>query len=302
MRASRPVIWLALLIAVLAVVATCFGLFWPGGPGEFTHTPTRGEAVDIYGHGIYAFDTDFRAAGNRGTDAVSLVLGVPLLVAFTVLYRRDSVRGGLLLLGLLGYFLYVYASVALATSYNNLFLLYIALFAASLFGFVYCFGSLHEVAPRAFSGPLPRRSVAGFLFLSGAVTAAIWLMPLITALSNGSPPDTLEHYATIVTDVLDLGVIVPALFLSGVLVLRTRPLGYLIALPLLVLVAMLLPAISMQTVFQLRAGLELSPGEIIGPIAGFLVLGIIAVWILVVVLRRCPCAGRSSTAVKPRGS
>ena len=288
MRTPRSVVWLAVVVALLAVIATCVGLFWSGGPGQFQHTPTRGEEVEIYGRGIYAYDSVFRAAGNRGTDAVSLVLGVPLLIFSVILARRGSTRASLLLLGVLGYFLYVYASVALSAAYNGLFLVYVAQFAASLFGFVYCLSSLRPWAARLFPGPLPRRGIAAFMFFSGIATLVIWLLPVAGSLAEGAVPKTLQHYTTLVTEVLDLGVIVPAVVIAGVYLLRRRSLGYLIALPLLVLVAMLLPVIAVQTVFQVNAGVALTSGEIIGPIAGFVILGGLAVWILILILRRVP--------------
>jgi hypothetical protein len=94
---SRSVIWLSSLVAVLALLSTIVGLFSQGGPGEFAFRTVRGETVQMYGHGIYRYDTLFQAAINRGTDAVTLVLGIPLLVVSVLLYRGGSLRGRLLL-------------------------------------------------------------------------------------------------------------------------------------------------------------------------------------------------------------
>ena len=63
--------------------------------------------------------------------------GSPARRVSSLRYRRGSLRGALLLTGTLGYFLYVYASMALGTVvYNELFLAYVVLFSASLFAFV----------------------------------------------------------------------------------------------------------------------------------------------------------------------
>jgi hypothetical protein len=48
----------------------------------------------------------------RGTDAVTLFVSVPLLALSFLLYRRGSLRGALLLVGVLGFFLYYSASLA----------------------------------------------------------------------------------------------------------------------------------------------------------------------------------------------
>lgn len=291
MKLSNAVTWLAILIAVLALVATTVALFWQDGGSPFPFTTLRGETAQMYGQGLYRLDSLFTGAGYKGQDTVTLVLGIPLLVICTVLYRRGSLRGGWLLMGTLGYFLYVYASMALAAAYNVLFLVYVALFSASLFSFVLAFAGLDLQAVAApFTARLPRRGIAIFMFLCGALTFVVWLEPLVTALIQGAPPKRLDASTTRVTDALDLGIIVPSTFLAGALLLRRNVQGYRIAFPLLVLIVMLLPGITLSTVNQIAAGVVFTPGEIVGPISGFLVLGLIAVAIIVVMLRAMPPA------------
>jgi hypothetical protein len=67
-------------------------------------------------------------------------------------------------------------------------------------------------------------------------------------------------------------VITPLTFLAGALVTRGRALRYLLAVPLLVVEAMLAPLITAQTVGQVAAGVTFTPGEVVGPATGFVVL------------------------------
>jgi hypothetical protein len=94
-----------------------------------------------------------------------------------------------------------------------------------------------------------------------------------------------------VTDALDLALITPAALLAGVLILRRDPLGYRIAFPLLGIILLLVPQIVLGTLFQLDAGVGFTAGEAIGPISGFVVLGLLAIWVTVAVLRRLPAGG-----------
>lgn len=287
MKPSNAVLVLSTLIAVLALFAAGTGLFWRGGDGPYTFTTLRGESAEIYGFGLYRYDTLFTGAGNRATDAVTLALGIPLLIISTLLYLRGSLRGGLLLLGTLGFFLYVYASYALgAVAYNELFLLYVALFSASLYAFVLAFAAvdLRALGSR-FSARMPRRGPAVFMLASGLVTLVVWAGPLVAALISGEVPGRLDIYTTKLTEALDLATITPATLLAGALILRRAPLGYLIALSLLVLEAMLAPLIVAQTVSQLWAGVPFTTGEVVGPMAGFLILAAVALWVLVAILR-----------------
>jgi hypothetical protein len=98
----------------------------------------------------------------------------------------------------------------------------------------------------------------------------------------------MDSYTTMVTYALDLAIITPATFLCAVLILRGDPLGYVIAVPLLTLVVLLAPQIVLSTVFQKSAGVPFTTGEMFGPVAGFVVLGFVAAWFLVAILRGLP--------------
>lgn len=284
-RPPAAVVGLSWLIAALAVPTTVVELTWRGGDGPTTVITARGEAVELYGRGLHELDTLFGAGGALGSAAVTLLLGVPLLILATEGYRRGSLRAGLLQSGVLLYFLYVYASAALgAIAYNELFLAYVALFSASLFGFVVALTSLVRVAPRFYSGA-SRRGPATFLFVSAAVTFLVWTLPLVAAALAGEAPDRLDTYTTELTYALDVGVIVPAVAVAGVLILRGETAGYLLAVPLLVLEAALAPLIAAQTIGQVVAGVEFTPAEVVGPIVGFVTIAVLAVWFLVRILR-----------------
>ena len=295
---SQAIIWLSALIAVLAAVVCLAGLFWQGGDGRVTATSVRGEEVELYGEGLYRFDTVFIAAGSRGTDVVTLVLGIPMLVIAAVLYRRGSLRGGLLLAGVLAFFLYVYASRSLGNAYNGLFLFSIALFSASLFAFLLTVASIDRRAVGArLAADRARHGLAGFLFASGVVTAVVWLQPLLGALLRSDESKYLDTYTTTVTDVLDLGVIVPTLVAASALILRRETLGYVLAAVMLVLLLLVAATIIVGTVFQVAADVSFTAGEIVGPIAGFLVLGAIGTVLLARLLRD---AGEGAPLAGPR--
>lgn len=247
MKTSKTVVWLSMLISVLALVATSIGLFWQDGGEPFSFTTLRGQTVRMYGRGLYRHDTLFLGAGNRGFGTVTLVLGIPLLLFSAWLYRRGSLRGGLLLTGTLTYFLYVYASMALGVAYNPLFLVYVALFSASFFALVRAFTSIdHQALSSHVSPGMPRRGLALFMFASGLVTLVVWLLPLLGPLLQGQPPTLLDSYTTPVTYALDLALIMPTTFLSGV---------------------------------------PFSTGEIVGPIAGLSVLSLTAIGFMAAILR-----------------
>lgn len=282
---KKLVFVLALLVAALMAVAAIAGI-WPG-QGELVRVLSiRGETVELFGRGLYELDTLFRAAGNIGSDIVSLVLAVPLLVVAAFAYRRGTVRGRLLLSGALTWPLYLYATLALGTAFNSLFLVYVAAFSASLFALVLTIGSLDLATVERQLARLPSPGIGWFLLACGVLTFIVWMMPLVGALAGGVPPRLLQTSATMVTDALDLAIITPLCAAGGILLLTGRlAAGYRIAFPLLTLLCVLGPAIVLQTILQLRSGVVFQPPEVIGPIAGFLVLAAVAVVLVVMILR-----------------
>jgi hypothetical protein len=85
------------------------------------------------------------------------------------------------------------------------------------------------------------------------LTAAVWLIPLVAAVVRGEAPEYLDTYTTTVTDVLDLGILVPALVVAAALVLRRDGVGYVLRAALLVLLLFVAAAIIGGTLFQLGA-------------------------------------------------
>jgi hypothetical protein len=287
MKPSKPVIILSVLTGLLGLVQSGVGLFYQTEGQPFDFTTLHSQTVQISGQGMYAYDTSFKAPILRGTDAVTLFVCIPLLVVALLLYRRGSPRGGLLLVGALGYFVYDSASVVLGVAYNNLFLLYVAFFSASLFAFILAFTAIdrQELAARlSQSRGLPRRGIAILMFVTGLALLFAWLGDILGPLFQGGVPE-IASYTTEVTYAFDLGIIAPLSILTGILILRCAPMGYLLSALMLVVLSIVGLMVASQTVFQMLAGISLTPGQFIGKAGSFMVLALIAVWLSVPLFR-----------------
>lgn len=217
------------LIGLFALFAAGMGLFYqtPGQP--FAYTNHRGESVMIQGHGLYFYDTVSSAAQEQGNDIVTLAVGLPLLAISSWLAFRGSLRGRLLLTGTLGFFLYTYLSMCMLTSFNQLFLVYVALFALSLYAFILSMMSFDlATLPQHFSERLPRGWIAALLFLIGGFLSLAWLGKVVPPVLQNVTP-TLENTTTFVIQAMDLALIVPLAVLSGILLMRRSAWGYLLA-------------------------------------------------------------------------
>lgn len=284
MQLSKAVLWLSILIAALAALAALAGLFWHDAGSPFAFTTLRGETVQMYGQGLYRYETLRDGAGYRGADLFVLVVAIPLLMLGAQLYRRGSLRGGLLLTGTLAYFLYNAASMTFGYAYNNLFLIYLALFSASLFGFVRAFTSFDmQALPAHFSDRLPRRRIAGFLFAVGISLILVWgVLDILPALLAGQAP-ALTGHTTLPTHALDMGIIAPAAILAGILLLQRSALGYLLAGVLLVVSSVLGAGVAALSAGQLLASV-LTPTETAVFVLPFVILAVAGIWLTIAML------------------
>ena len=99
-----------------------------------------------------------------GQDALSLIVGLPLLLGSMILARRGSLGGLLLWMGALFYNAYSYAFYPLSPEFNALYLAYIAIVSASLYGLVYLLMSVNAEAIKSrFSARTPVRLIGGFM-------------------------------------------------------------------------------------------------------------------------------------------
>ncbi|NJO82575.1 MAG: hypothetical protein HC828_06920 [Blastochloris sp.] len=188
-RVSGVLAWPAAVSGALALVASLAGLFWQGDGSPVPFTTLRGETVLLYGQGLYRYDTLFSAGAFKGSDLLILAGVLPLLIACIVGYRRGSLRGSFLLAGALSYLLYNAASMAFGAAFNPLFLLYVALFSASLFAFIRALSLIDRATLACSISPrLPHRAAAAVLFLAGPGTALLWLSDMLGPLVRGKAP------------------------------------------------------------------------------------------------------------------
>ena len=219
----------------------------------------------------------------RGQDLVTLLVGVPLLVVGLIGARRGSVRCLLLWLGAVGYMAYAYATYAFATHFNPLFLVYVLNFGLAVYALV--FGLIRLDVGRlrsAFSPHAPTRLVAAALVGMGLLTALLWLGQDVPALLAGRVPGDVTEAGLLTNPihVLDLGLVLPAAVLTGVLLARRRPWGFVLGAYFLVKFTTLGLAIMSMSVFMVADGQPLSVPLVVVFAVWTVVSAVLAWWFL----------------------
>ncbi|MCF7932315.1 MAG: hypothetical protein K9K93_04020 [Acholeplasmataceae bacterium] len=261
---KQKILILTLLIALMATIVSLVGLCSSRDWGSTLITTIYGDVVKTYGIGLYFRDSVSVAAQGLAADLITLVIGVPLLITSVVHMIKGSFKAHLVLLGTIGYVLYTYTSYVFLWMYNPLFIMYVALMSMSLFALILLMMSVSvESIKDRFKETLPVRFIAIYQIVIGAMIGLLWLGKIAPTLTDGAAPEGIEHYTTLVIQGLDLGIVVPVAILSGMLLLKGRPMGYLLTSLVAVKGFTILLAISAMIVNQLMNGVEVSLVELV---------------------------------------
>ncbi|WP_202915891.1 hypothetical protein [Pontibacter pamirensis] len=268
MKTVKTITVLVLLIALLALVATATGIFSDGGPGVYEYTSVRGQKITIYGKGLYQHMSAEVAPQGIAQDVVTLAVGIPLLLISLLLFRKGSLRGMFLLCGTLGYFLVTYLFYTVMGMYNVLFLAYVMLLASSFFAFLLSLRAFQTDTVRAsFADNAPVKFAGGFLMFSAIAIGALWLSIVVPPLFDGTViPIQVEHYTTLVVQGLDLGILLPAAFVVGLLLVKKKAAGYLLAPVYLIFLSILMTALTAKVIAMAMLGYNVFPVIVIIPL------------------------------------
>ncbi len=285
MKNIKTITPLAISIAVLSLGAAGMGIFSSQGYGPYEFSTIHGQMVTIWGKGIYQHMSAELAPQGIAQDVVTLLLGIPLLLASLWMAISGSKKGRILLTGTLGYFMVTYVFYLLMSTYNQLFLLYVVLASLSFFAFTLCMLSFNvKKLHYHFTEQLPVRAAGGYLLISAFAIGCLWLSRIVVPLLNGSIyPEELQHYTTLVVQALDLAILLPAAIISGTLMIRKKAFGYLLAPVYLVFLSLMMTALTAKVVTMVLMGTAVGlPVIVIIPL-----FNIAAVVCTLLVLRSC---------------
>jgi len=257
---------ICILAAVLAASAGLISLLKSEKGGEYEFTSIHGERVLIFGRSLYANNSIEMAVQGIAHDVVMLALVMPLLIISLFLARRGSLKGRLLMTGILGFVLFTYLIYLTLPMYNRLYLLWIIAASTSFFALILTLLSFDLNSIKAsFTDALPRKLVAGLIIIQGAMVAALWLQRILPSFINGSIPPGIEHYTTLPVQGLDLAFPLPLSILAAILLLKREGAGYLLASAYTGFLLVLMPTLTAKVAGMMFIGVNPGPPLVIMP-------------------------------------
>lgn len=222
-------ILLSCLIFILVLVATATGIFYRTPGSAIEYVTVRGEPAVFQGSGLYRYNPAWFVREGVVWDVINLVIGLPLFAIAIYLSQRNSLKGRLFLGGLLFYFFYVYIMAMAGYALNLMFLVYVAIFALSAVAFFVNLNGIDvALLPTQVSARFPRRLFIGFTVTMSTVLIFLWLGRIIPIMVNDRFPPDSTGLTTLVSQGIDLGIVVPLMLSTAILLWRRHPWGYLL--------------------------------------------------------------------------
>jgi hypothetical protein len=189
----------------------------------------------LYTPGFYPDESPNWQVQALGQDAVDLFLVVPCLLLSGMLAFRGHAAARYVWGGTLLYLAYTFVLYCFDIRFNSLFPFYCAGLGLSCYGFLFFVVSTlrHQTLPSP--GRLVSRILAIYLLVLSLLFGGLWLSEIIPAILSDTVPASVNETGlpTNGVHVLDLSLLLPLFFLTGVWLLRGKPVAFLLAPALL---------------------------------------------------------------------
>lgn len=271
MKDGKPIYkTLNILILLLTLFVTFCGVCSFNTVYSYNAVNQYGETIKMWGAGIYAHDSYFKAPIFIGSDVTILVFVIPMaMLTFIKARKIQSIEYCIRSFGVDCLLLYYSASLAFGVTYNYLHLAYIALFGLCFFCVWVMLIKLHTLE-------VQRGNVCLYPFTKGMKIFVAWFPDIIASIVNQSSLDLIEVYTTEITYVLDMGIISPLMFITYHQIKHGKFIGYVLIrmiFKICVIIGIMLP---MQSIFQMLAGVSIPIPALITKILIFVLLAVSA--------------------------
>ena len=213
----------------------------------------------IFIEDTYSKETLIYAVQGIGQDIVNLFFVVPILVIASFFAYRRSKCWLLIWSGTIYYLAYSYTIYSFALHFNNLFLAYCMILGLSFYSLVYfLLSSLKESVSGWFMSDIKSKATGVFLIIIAGMFYFIWLSEIIPAMMHHSTPKSIIESGLLINPVhvLDLAICLPGLLITGVLLIKQKSIGYLLAPTMLIFCIFLAIAIATMVFVIKFKGLE----------------------------------------------
>ena len=243
-KTARTILLSTILLALLIAIVSFFGLFVTN---------------------FYNKETPNWQLQTVGQDVVDLFIVVPVLIITVLFFVRKNLIAGFLWAGTLTYILYTFLIYCYNIHFNQFFLIYCFILGLSFYLLAWF---IYTQVRDPFIVDTKNRAVVratGIFFIVVAVMFyVLWLSDIVPAMFDDTVPKGLADTGLVTNPVhvIDLSVLLPAIFIIGIKVLRNKPLGFLFAIIILAFFVLMNTTIAWLAFKLYQEGFDPNPSVI----------------------------------------
>lgn len=206
---------------------------------------------------FYGNETLNWQAQSVGQDLINLFLIGPVLLitSFMVLLKKAFAYP--LWAGALLYLIYTYQIYCFNIHFNSYFIAYCLILGLCFYLFVYFVYSQIKLGLRFKNNPL-NKPIAFYFLIIAVLFYLLWLGDILPAIVYNTVPESVKKGGLVSNpvQVLDLSIVLPGVFVTGILLLKKKSLGLLFSPILLTFFILMDLTISLLTIVMVNKGVE----------------------------------------------
>ncbi|PRR82039.1 hypothetical protein CLVI_21040 [Clostridium vincentii] len=217
-KENKTLLYLTILIVILT--ATC-------------------SSIGIWHEQLYSKETVGSLAQCIGQDISNLFFISPILLASAFYASKGNKIAKIIWIGTIITNVYTYSIYCFAVHFNFLFHLYCSILGLSIFSALIFFVKyINEDFKNWFTEKVPTKTIGLFLFITASMFSVLWLSTSLPAVLTNTVPEGIikDNLFTSPVQVLDFSFYLPLMFISSVMVIKKKTLGYLLAPMMIVLI------------------------------------------------------------------
>jgi hypothetical protein len=236
-------IYFFLGILVLTIFATLFSLIQPD---------------------FYFRDSSVVATKSYYLDIIMLGIIVPLGIFMFLMTLRGKYWTKVYILGIMAFFAFMYGFNALNVKFNELFLIYIALFSLNVFGLNYGFKDVRNIGDIS-KILLNLKVSSGILIFFAAAVYITWIIEVVSSTINGTIPESIKNMdlPTNVVHVFDMAFALPLIIIGAVQLLRRKISGLILSTIMSAFVFLICISLLGMELALLSKGMPFDKGKLI---------------------------------------
>ena len=207
-------------VPIVILIATCSG-------------------IGIWYQNLYSKETMDWLSQCIGQDISNLFFVAPILLVSAFFVSKGNKIAKIIWIGMMITNIYSYVIYCFAVHFNFLFHVYCLVLGLSIFSVIYFFiNHIMEDFRNWFTEKIPTKAIGTFLIIIAAIFVLLWLsQSLPAALANTVPESIInDGLLTNPVHVLDFSFYLPLTFMSAVMLIKKKALGYLLA-PMMIVFA-----------------------------------------------------------------